>query len=714
MQFFQFLLPILFLSSLNPEELFQEELFSDALKAYETQSKTNSQDLLRSAQCCLQLKDFSKAINILSQVEGHEEEKKFILAQAYRLSKENEKAIDVLKQIKNLDISFELGLNYFQLKKYPEARFYFLKNSEKKSLFYLGRIYLEENEPMKALESFETIPDVSYWKGIAHTMAKNYPEAVACLENNTEEDARHYLAKNYIKLEQYSKAKKELDLLPKDEKNLLLLLELHCLNKDFEEAKKISEKLTPLSYLPLLAPAAPTHQERADLYKKLIKLDPSPHYWFLKGMNDYDYACQINSKELFKEASEAFKMANASEMHTLTNLILGEEIHSKSDLLLHASATLSYRNNEFEKANETWKELINQYPQSSYVAESLFYQAKCAEKWQNYKEMKEQLLQLYTQFPQSSFAPYAYLNYYSQQEYLNGNRKTLKHLLALPTLFPSHPVSVIGYYLQGLNLKKDRYSDEGKIISHRHLTAAIDKFQRCEQLFNQIENQLADTEKAHLIKIKNRANLEIALTNFNIANDSQGTKKQIYLEYAEEMFNKIKSEELWEEATYYLGKVHLEKGEIDLCEKQFEQMISRYKEAGIDQSYYLFLLWFEKGLIAQKQRNYDKALEYYDKAEFAFDQISPDEKLTLWIEQSQCKKELKEYEEAMKVLSKVVNDEAISSLRVKAMYLRSEIYELLGKPELAKKQLEATSKKGGEWGLKAKKDLSWKFLPTGT
>ena len=39
------------------------------------------------------------------------------------------------------------------------------------------------------------------------------------------------------------------------------------------------------------------------------------------------------------------------------------------------------------------------------------------------------------------------------------------------------------------------------------------------------------------------------------------------------------------------------------------------------------------------------------------------------------------------------------------MFLRAEMYEAQGRRELGRKQLEATSKKGGEWALKAKAKL---------
>ena len=59
----------------------------------------------------------------------------------------------------------------------------------------------------------------------------------------------------------------------------------------------------------------------------------------------------------------------------------------------------------------------------------------------------------------------------------------------------------------------------------------------------------------------------------------------------------------------------------------------------------------------------------------------------------------------MLLLSQIINEDAASNLRIKAMYLRAEIYELEERHDLAIKQLEATSIKGGDWALKAKTKL---------
>ena len=82
--------------------------------------------------------------------------------------------------------------------------------------------------------------------------------------------------------------------------------------------------------------------------------------------------------------------------------------------------------------------------------------------------------------------------------------------------------------------------------------------------------------------------------------------------------------------------------------------------------------------------------------------LSTDELLDLWVQQSLCYRDLKKMDQSMLILSRVINYDAISSLRLKAMYLRAEIYELQGRQELARKQLDAIASKGGDWAKKAK------------
>ena len=79
--------------------------------------------------------------------------------------------------------------------------------------------------------------------------------------------------------------------------------------------------------------------------------------------------------------------------------------------------------------------------------------------------------------------------------------------------------------------------------------------------------------------------------------------------------------------------------------------------------------------------------------------------LDISIEKSNYYVKKGELDKAMMLLSQVINRDSASQLRLKAMLLRAEIYELQKRRDLAIKQLEACQKKGGEWGQEAKRKL---------
>jgi len=135
--------------------------------------------------------------------------------------------------------------------------------------------------------------------------------------------------------------------------------------------------------------------------------------------------------------------------------------------------------------------------------------------------------------------------------------------------------------------------------------------------------------------------------------------------------------------------------------------LGRYSRDNIVHDVGLMRAWYAKGALAQKLSKYELALHCFMEAEKGSEGVglNPNEKLDLWIQQSLCYQSLNQLDHAMRILSQVINEDAISPLRIKAMYLRADIYELQGRPELAIKQLEAASRKGGEWSQKAKEKL---------
>lgn len=97
-------------------------------------------------------------------------------------------------------------------------------------------------------------------------------------------------------------------------------------------------------------------------------------------------------------------------------------------------------------------------------------------------------------------------------------------------------------------------------------------------------------------------------------------------------------------------------------------------------------------------------------------QLNQELALQVAIEKSLCLKEKDSISQAMSCLAWVINDSAPSSLRIKAMVLRADLYMQLKRPELAIRQLEAAEGKGGEWGQVATRKLralqeEWQGMP---
>lgn len=382
------------------------------------------------------------------------------------------------------------------------------------------------------------------------------------------------------------------------------------------------------------------------------------------------------------------------------------------------------------EADALFVRLLQDYPHSSSCGETWFWRAYGADQQKNHLLRKEYLQQVYTQDPQSAYAPLAYFHLYSYQDYIQGQRKALKHLQAMPLLFPSHPLLITAHYLIGLNHKKDYLSEEGQILRRKDWIAAIEAFESSESTFDHLfeNNFIPSSQLSYYTQVRYRAQLERAQANLAIAKSSRGGKKQIYLEYAEGVFKQLIQEfnspsslawehlvhslspypKVWAEAEFKLAQTYEEKKWWEEAETTLNESLKHYQQAQVTQGYGLMRVWYEKGKLAQRQENEKIALQYFIEAEKATPGhmgLSPHEKLDLWIQQSLCCKALNQLDEAMRLLSRVINDDVISPLRIKAMFLRAEIYELQGRPELAIKQLEATASKGGEWAQKAQEKL---------
>ncbi len=397
------------------------------------------------------------------------------------------------------------------------------------------------------------------------------------------------------------------------------------------------------------------------------------------------------------------------------------------DIALNIMANLFYKKGHFDHAEEIFFQLFEEWPKSPLAAEALYRASQSAERLKKDKAHVRSYKQLILEkYPYSAIAPEAYFMFYSYQEYLQGDRTAIQHLTAFPDLYPESPFVLNAFFLLGLDNKRDLQSPEGKLLKKKNLIDAIDNFQDVETHFETLDAdaKIPQDRLEHCLLVRYRAHLEKGLANYALANESFGTKKQIYLEYARETLCQLLQElandkyhkdimnsdlfwHLEEECTSCLSQIYITANQYKEAEELLSKILAKYKAAKITRGYFLSRTLSTQAYIEMRRQDYHKALEWFLQAEDAAKGrvLSTDQRLELLIQQSLCLKELNQLEKAILILSKVVNDDAISSLRIKAMLLRAEIYEKQERFELARKQLEATSKKGGEWALKAKEKL---------
>lgn len=417
---------------------------------------------------------------------------------------------------------------------------------------------------------------------------------------------------------------------------------------------------------------------------------------------------------------------------TLIELTLKNSINTDkniySDLNLKLLGTFYYKNNDFDKAKNSFLQLVEDYPKSLLVADALFNAALALQNLNvNPEQIKNLRKRVFTEFPSSTFAAESYFLYYSYQDYIQGEPAAIKHCQAFIELFPKSPFVLNAYYLLGMDSTRNRKTMEGKWIAKRNLNKAIDYFQSFETVFDELfEMKLLDENINYFLNIRYLAMLERALAQLKIAQESKNPKKKIYLDYAETIFLQIIDDfkkpgtsyvkfmqdldpfpSFQEESFYWLANSYVKGEKIEEAKKTFNEMLEKYAATMTTKGYFLSRVWYELGSLAMEERDYLNGLSLLKKAEDSAKGkiLNSEQRLDLWIQQSLCYQGLKQFDQSILILSKVINDDSVSGLRIRAMFLRAEMYALQGRHELSRKQLEAIAKKGGEWALKAKEKL---------
>ena len=462
------------------------------------------------------------------------------------------------------------------------------------------------------------------------------------------------------------------------------------------------------------------NQYRDDLF---LELDDPGEIFFLQGL----IAANLVEGD---EGQTFFGIAENSLNHTIESFPKSEYYDESLRLL----GTLYYSRKEFDKAEDTFLQLAHKSPPSPFAGEGLFWASNSSEML-NEDNAKTKLYRrkVFEQHPNSPFAAEAFFRYYSYSEYLKGNPQAIGHLTAFLDRYPNNPFVLNALYLLGLNHLQEKKSPDGKRRKKQDPEAAVAAFSQLETSFNSLyDNSLIPEEKtAYFVNIRYRALLERALALLTLAQESKKPNDLIHLQEAEKCLHQMYTDfdnynhpvagylmrgeslaVLQEESAYQLATCYILEGDDEAAERLLGKMVEKYQNAKVTRGAYLSKVLYELGRISSRRKNYKFAIQHFKHAEDAAKGkvLRPDELLDLWIEQSYCYRQLGEMDEAMLILSRIINYDAVSPKRLKAMYLRALVYEEQGRQELARRQLEAVAKKGGKWSVKAKEKLEESYV----
>lgn len=662
-----FSIPFIILSTQDLEQaerLFQATLFEASLEKYEGLSET-PEIRSRIVENLFFLNRYEQALSYGSELS--ERGRYFYALSLARLGREKE-AVETLEKMREGEfrdqVHLELGQIYLSsdLQKALQA---FKAVSSPQAQLKVAEVQIKLGDYKQAAETLKKVAgeEKAFLSGLVALQLQQLPEAIAWLEKAPKtSDTLYTLGWTYLLNGSFQQA--EQLFRQKNEPRFALAL-AHCYIQlgQPQKAVQIPHSKEHAAMLLLKARYAPTFEEREKLFAELVEGPfQSGAIWYERGLN------------AFKEGKE--ELARVSL-----------ERASDSDKTLFLLGQLLFKQKKWAEAEALFLKLMQSYPKSPLVADSLLFVANCTE-GQKAREYRRTLFETY---PEAPAAGEAYFGYYSYRDYVQGDRTALKHLQKMEELFPDSPYLISAHYLIGLDEKRDRKSAHGKWIRKKNMMEAIDSLQAAETLFERLEKSMGKEERAFFQQVRYQATLERAQANLQVAEESQGAKRQIFLQYAAEVFSQLRNElkgDLREESTFWLAQTVLKTQDEAAAEQLFQELVKA------SSAYYRGRSFVELGKIAMRQDDLQKALSLFAKAEGS--PFSADEKIDLWIQKSLCYRDLQDYDQAMLILSQAINDPCISSLRVKAMYLRAEIYALQGRHELAKKQKEAADKKGGK------------------
>lgn len=452
-------------------------------------------------------------------------------------------------------------------------------------------------------------------------------------------------------------------------KSLLLQALNECKEQRFKEAlssfdfalKKHLEWQKAVPYL-----LAMGQKEASQKALSLVQKDPCENARFFETLILWQTNPQGAANQATKFLEENPSCPQGAAWHHLLGLIFFD-LHEDEQALFHLTTAL------------------NQFPLYEKKDHLLFVSSFLVEK-KDFELARSQRKELVSKYLLSAYAPEAYFRIFPEKEYTLGSPPALNHLGELIKLFPQSAWAIAAHYYIGQFSK-----DESDAISH---------FENAILIFETLSKQLLGDPALY----NYFESMQIAtLIELGRRGKEEHLKKVI--SHLEEKFKKKESSpdnaSSYEEALYLLAEIYGSQNFFDLARKQLLSLVEWEQQNKLT-SDFLIKAYIALAQGEQKMKKFKESLDWIDLAEKG---ATRSLLLEVRIAKSALLKEMGRLDEAMMVLSKTINDSCASQVRIKAMFLRAELYELKQRHDLAIKQLEACAKKGGEWGKKAKEKL---------
>jgi tetratricopeptide (TPR) repeat protein len=396
---------------------------------------------------------------------------------------------------------------------------------------------------------------------------------------------------------------------------------------------------------------------------------------------------------------------------------------------LYTLGMVHFKKGNYVEAEHLFTQLAESYPYFDKVGESWFWAAESAE-WTQRDPLlvKRYRRTVFEGYPNTEHAPHAYFNYFSYADYLQGQGTAMAHLAKMKDIYPDTPYLIVVNYLQGLDLKGEQWDPDGVLLHTADISAATTAFEEARQQFDFCyEHGLIESKRLdYFVNVRYRSMLEKARGFTQVAQEAEGAKRQIYLQYAEQAYREIVADfsedpsplvafvhedvpglGVREDAEYGLAEVYKAAGDLPAAQATVDSMLQRLKGEEQLSPYFAATVYRLSAELASLRGQPAEALDALDRAEelAGTDALPSDERLEMGILKARCYKDLGDLPRAMQLLGQVVEAEVPSPVRVQAMLERSEIYRAEGKRDLAIRQLEIAAETGGEWAERARETL---------